>query len=188
MFDEEARKYLLAYFGFSTLDLEKPEEQEEENPLSVELANLGLTENSAPVEELKPAPVISVDDDTLEGPDDGEGFFDRLETPMASTETIVSSLTTDDLEESAKANTEAVTTDSGSEMTEDEGDNETDEAIRRALVAGDFKGAVDICLGTGRVADALVMAAVGGSALWEKTQQEYFRRTKRPYLKVPSLL
>lgn len=188
MFDEEARKQLLAHFGFSALDLEKSEEQEEENPLREELANLGLKESSAPVEEPKPAPVISVVDDALEGPDDGEDFFDRLETPQTPTEPSAPSLETDDVEESAKADTEAVTAEPVSEETKDEGDNETDESIQRALVAGDFKGAVDICLGAGRVADALVMAAVGGTALWEKTQQEYFRRTKRPYLKVPSFL
>lgn len=184
MFDEEARKQLLAHFGFSALDLEKPEEQEEENPLSEELINLGLTESNPPVEEPKSAPVISVDD-TLEGPDDGEDFFDRLETPQTPTEPSGPSLETEDVEDSAKADTEAVTTEPVSEEAKDEGHNETDEAIQRALVAGDFKGAVDICLGAGRVADALVMAAVGGTALWEKTQQEYFRRTKRPYLKVP---
>ncbi|KAG0569564.1 hypothetical protein M758_6G095900 [Ceratodon purpureus] len=186
MFDEEARKQLLAHFGFSTVDLEKPEEQQEEEPLSEDLASLGLKESSAPVEEPKPAPVISVADDILEGPDDGEDFFDRLETPQTPTEPSAPSVETDDVEESAKEDDEAVTTEPVTEETKDDGDNETDEAIQRALVAGDFKGAVDICLGAGRVADALVMAAVGGTSLWEETQQEYFRRTKRPYLKVVS--
>ena len=188
MFDEEARKQLLAHFGFSAVDLEKPEEQQEEEPLSEDLASLGLKESSAPVEEPKPAPVISVADDILEGPDDGEDFFDRLETPQTPTEPSAPSVETDDVEESAKEDDEAVTTEPVTEETKDDGDNETDEAIQRALVAGDFKGAVDICLGAGRVADALVMAAVGGTSLWEETQQEYFRRTKRPYLKVSSFL
>ena len=181
MFDDEARKQLLAHFGFSTLDPEKPEEQEEENPLSDELANIGLTDSSTPVEEAKPAPIISIDD-SLEGPDDGEDFFDRLEVPQTPTEP--SAPIPDDVEDSAEAESEPVPTEPVSEEAKDDGDNETDEAIQRALVAGDFKGAVGFCLDAGRVADALVMAAVGGTALWEKTQQEYFRRAKRPYLKV----
>lgn len=183
MFDEEAGKQLLAYFGFSALEQEKTEEQEEENPVIEELGNLGLTESS-PVEESKPAPVISVDEDILEGADDGEDFFDRLETPQTPTEPNTPAPGTVDMEDNAEAETEAVITEPVTEDAKDEGDNDTDEAIQRALVAGDYEGAVNICLGAGRVADALVMAAVSGTALWEKTQQEYFRRSKRPYLKV----
>lgn len=186
MFDEEARKQLLGHFGFSAPEQEKPLEQEE-NPVSEELANLGLTESS-PVEEPKPAPVISVDDDILDGADDGEDFFDRLETPQTPTEPNPSSLATNDMEDDAEAKTETVIPEPVSEDAKDEGDNETDEAIQRALVAGDYEGAVNICLGAGRVADALVMAAVSGTALWEKTQQEYFQRSKRPYLKVSLFL
>jgi len=186
MFDEEARKQLLAHFGFSALEREKPEEQAEENPITEELANLGLTESS-PVDEPKPAPVISVENDLLDGADDGEDFFDRLETPQTPTEPSPS-LGTNDMGDSTEAETEAVITEAVSENAKDEGDNETDEAIQRALVAGDYEGAVNICLEAGRVADALVMAAVSGTALWEKTQREYFRTSKRPYLKVSSFL
>ncbi|XP_024364075.1 protein transport protein SEC31 homolog B isoform X2 [Physcomitrium patens] len=191
MFDEEARKELLAHFGFSApVSLqENSEEQEGENPVSEVLANLELKE-TLPVEEPKVPPVVSLDDNILEGADDGEDFFDRLEIPPTPTEPNPPPMHINDTQDTPEAKSEDVGTelvnDEANEEANYEGDNEVDEAIQRALVAGDFKVAVDICLRSDRVADALVMAAVGGTALWENTQKEYFRRTNRPYLKVVS--
>jgi hypothetical protein len=39
-----------------------------------------------------------------------------------------------------------------------------------------------------RMADALVIASVGGSYLLEKAQKEYMRRAPRPYMKIVSAI
>jgi protein transport protein SEC31 len=192
MFDEEARRQLLSHFGFSAevVDNGNVDIPEEENVVTEELANLSVQETS-PVEEPKAIPVLDIpvlDDCILGGEDDGEDFFDKLETPQTPTEpkapVVETSAEEGDVE--VEAEVEAAESEPASLEAKDEGENEPEEAIQRALVAGDFKVAVDHCLAAGRLADALVMAAVGGTALWEKTQQEYFRRTHRPYLKVSS--
>lgn len=59
-----------------------------------------------------------------------------------------------------------------------------DASIQRALVVGDYPAAVAACLACGRLGDALVLASVGGTELWLKTQGEYMRRAPRPYLRV----
>ncbi|CAN8073139.1 unnamed protein product [Agarophyton chilense] len=52
-----------------------------------------------------------------------------------------------------------------------------DVLIKRAVIVGDFKTAVDACLHVGRPADALVIAHAGGPELWLQTQAEYLSRT-----------
>ncbi len=39
-----------------------------------------------------------------------------------------------------------------------------------------------------RMADALVIASVGGNYLFEKAQKEYMRRAPRPYMKIVSAI
>ncbi len=45
--------------------------------------------------------------------------------------------------------------------------------IRKSVVVGDLRKAVEACLFAGRVAEALVIAHAGGSALWYKAQSHY---------------
>jgi len=59
-----------------------------------------------------------------------------------------------------------------------------DESIQRALVVGDYKGAVLQCMAANRMADALVIAHVGGPALWEITRDQYLKKSPTSYLKV----
>lgn len=180
MFDEEARRQLLTHFGFSS--------QPSENGISdlPEDENLGNEElkGDSPTEEPKSAPVVSVNENILESTDDGEDFFDKLETPQTPTEPNGPSIEANYSRDDESAEPEAEVTEPVKVEAGDDGESQSEEAIQRALVAGDFQAAVDHCLAAGRMADALVMAAVGGTALWEKTQNEYIRRTKRPYLKV----
>ena len=63
-------------------------------------------------------------------------------------------------------------------------DPSIDKSIQHALVVGDYKGAVNQCLAANRMADALVIAHAGGSALWESTRNQYLRKSISPYLKV----
>eukprot|EP01114_Cavostelium_apophysatum_P005541 TRINITY_DN1672_c0_g2_i1.p1 TRINITY_DN1672_c0_g2~~TRINITY_DN1672_c0_g2_i1.p1 ORF type:complete len:1099 (+),score=314.97 TRINITY_DN1672_c0_g2_i1:121-3417(+) len=58
--------------------------------------------------------------------------------------------------------------------------------ITKALLVGDFPAAVDCCVRTGRMADALVLAAYGGPALYNKTQDIYFRQQPKPFVKIIS--
>eukprot|EP01116_Phalansterium_solitarium_P012749 TRINITY_DN2929_c0_g1_i8.p1 TRINITY_DN2929_c0_g1~~TRINITY_DN2929_c0_g1_i8.p1 ORF type:complete len:1128 (+),score=373.01 TRINITY_DN2929_c0_g1_i8:203-3586(+) len=60
--------------------------------------------------------------------------------------------------------------------------------VTRALMVGNFELAVDCCIETGRMADALVLAAYGGPDLWSKTQQAYFQAQSKPYMRVISAI
>lgn len=53
---------------------------------------------------------------------------------------------------------------------------ELDVLVRRSVIIGDFKTAVEACLQTGRTADALVIAHAGGPDLWFNTQAEYLSK------------
>ncbi|KAK3007132.1 hypothetical protein RJ639_016279 [Escallonia herrerae] len=83
---------------------------------------------------------------------------------------------------------------SGEELQEEIGGQEDiadlsfDDAVQRALVVGDYKGAVAQCISVNRMADALVIANVGGSSLWESTRDQYFKMSRSPYLKVVSAM
>lgn len=50
-----------------------------------------------------------------------------------------------------------------------------EEAIKNALLVGDFAAAVECCLRTGNMADALVLASCAGGDVWTKTQERYFQ-------------
>ncbi|CED83601.1 wd40 repeat-like protein [Phaffia rhodozyma] len=65
-------------------------------------------------------------------------------------------------------------------------ESEVDRLITRALVLGDFKSAVSLCLSSDRYADAILLAARGGEDLLHKTRETYFRRqtTSLPYLRL----
>nr|XP_026696652.1 protein transport protein Sec31A isoform X3 [Ciona intestinalis] len=53
-------------------------------------------------------------------------------------------------------------------------DGDIDSLISQALLIGDYEAAVDLCLHSNRMADAIVVAMAGGSKLLEKTQKRYF--------------
>src|SRR5690349_12384288 len=61
-----------------------------------------------------------------------------------------------------------------------------EDAIARALIVGNFEGAVDCCIKSDRMADALNLAAYGGPELWKKTQEAYFNQRAKPFLRVVS--
>jgi protein transport protein SEC31 len=65
-------------------------------------------------------------------------------------------------------------------------EDENDKEIIKFLVAGNFSGAVDICLKLDRLDDALVFAGCGGEQLLNKTYKEFFNRKKgtHPYIRV----
>ena len=50
-----------------------------------------------------------------------------------------------------------------------------DDAVQSALIVGDYKGAVALCISANKMVDALVIAHVGGASLWESTRDQYFK-------------
>eukprot|EP00904_Undaria_pinnatifida_P012810 jgi/Undpi1/865/HiC_scaffold_10.g04329.m1 len=58
--------------------------------------------------------------------------------------------------------------------------------IKRSLLVGNFEAAVQCCMSTGNMADAMLLASCGGADLWAKTQAQYFAREshRRPFLRV----
>ncbi|CAK9170533.1 unnamed protein product [Ilex paraguariensis] len=59
-----------------------------------------------------------------------------------------------------------------------------DDAVQRALVVGDYKGAVAQSVAANRMADALVIAHIGGGSLLERTCDQYLKMNRSSYLKV----
>lgn len=63
-------------------------------------------------------------------------------------------------------------------------------AVKEALLVGNFEAAVECCFRTGNLADALLLASCGGAELWTKTQERYFavETPKRPFLNIVSAI
>jgi len=59
-------------------------------------------------------------------------------------------------------------------------------AVKQSLLVGNFEAAVECCFRSGNMADALMLASVGGAELWAKTQAEFLAREtkKRPFLSI----
>lgn len=61
---------------------------------------------------------------------------------------------------------------------------EHEDEITRALLVGNYSAAADAALAAGRMADALLVANLGGADLFKRTMQRYMRRNPRPYMQV----
>jgi protein transport protein SEC31 len=64
---------------------------------------------------------------------------------------------------------------------------EREDEIQKALFVGQYDAAVDCCFKAGRLADALLIANIGGPDLFKKTMHRYMRRNPRPYMAVSLL-
>ncbi|GER45356.1 transport protein SEC31 [Striga asiatica] len=175
MFNEDgtARSKLLSHLGFSA-----PVEESDtlNNDASEHVNTLGLDESAAIREGTS-----GYQESDLFGTDNGEEFFNNLSTPKAGTSL-------------SKNKDEFVNEDSLKEThPETDGQEEIpdslfDDAVQRALVVGDYKGAVAQCILANRLADALVIAHVGGGSLWDNTRDHYLKTCSSPYLKVVSAM
>ncbi|KAL1559573.1 transducin family protein / WD-40 repeat family protein [Salvia divinorum] len=175
MFTEDGteRSKLLAHLGF-TLPVEETksinnEVTEKRNSLSTDESvtnKEGTSENK---------------ESSLYTADSGEDFFNNLPSPKVDTPL-------------SPCNDESVTGDSSmeyhQEMNGQEGsyDPSFDDAVQCALVVGDYKKAVALCISVNRLADALVISHVGGATLWEKTRDQYLKSSRSSYLKVVSAM
>jgi len=65
-------------------------------------------------------------------------------------------------------------------------ESETDRLVTKAILLGDFRSAVSLCLSSDRYADAILFAVRGGPELFQLVQKAYFERrtTTLPYLRL----
>ncbi|KAL1142199.1 hypothetical protein V6Z11_A11G081600 [Gossypium hirsutum] len=121
---------------------------------------------------------------TLFAADNGEDFFNNLPSPKA--DTPVSTSENSFAVESTVPGADLIPQES--DGLEESADASFDDAVQRALVVGDYKGAVEQCIAANKISDALVIAHVGGSSLWESTCDQYLKMSRSPYLKVVSAM
>ncbi|CAH9098983.1 unnamed protein product [Cuscuta epithymum] len=174
MFEEEgtAMTKLLSHLGFSM--------PEEERDITEQVSSLGLHDGVSSKEQ------SAVKDETLGQPfDNGEDFFNNLPSPKTDTpmSTSGNNFYTN---EASPGWEEAPQETNGLEESPDVA--AANDAILRALAVRDFKAAVAHCISSNRIADALVIAHVGGPSLWEKTRDQYLKTSRLPYLKVVSAM
>ncbi|XP_070545254.1 protein transport protein Sec31A-like isoform X2 [Ptychodera flava] len=67
-------------------------------------------------------------------------------------------------------------------------DEDADGLISQSLLSGNFEAAVEICLKSDRLADAIVLAIAGGTHLLAKTQRKYFEKMKTPTSRLISAI
>ncbi|XP_019412945.1 PREDICTED: protein transport protein SEC31 homolog B-like [Lupinus angustifolius] len=177
MFEDDgtARTKLLTHLGFNV-----PSETKDTNngDLSQESNALGLEDTSAENEGHVPA-----NETAILSYDNGEDFFNNLPSPKADTPSSTS-----------VGNFAVVDSANGSEKIQDDveieesSDPSFDDSVQRALVLGDYKGAVAQCISANKWADALVISHVGNSSLWESTRDQYLKMIRSPYLKIVSAM
>ncbi|RLN35479.1 hypothetical protein C2845_PM03G14960 [Panicum miliaceum] len=164
MFEEGdvARTKLLAHLGFEPPQAPTVDSTDELSQTLADTLNLdhGTTTDNADAQFLV---------------DNGDDFFNN---PQPSEPRLA--------EESISTNGEQIEQEMPGDVVPS--DPSIDKSIQHALVVGDYKGAVNQCLAANRMADALVIAHAGGSALWESTRNQYLRKSISPYLKVVSAM
>eukprot|EP00268_Persea_americana_P017122 TRINITY_DN181_c0_g1_i3.p1 TRINITY_DN181_c0_g1~~TRINITY_DN181_c0_g1_i3.p1 ORF type:complete len:623 (-),score=144.19 TRINITY_DN181_c0_g1_i3:606-2474(-) len=116
--------------------------------------------------------------------DNGEEFFNNLQTPKAeksfSAFGDVSAIESGNMPNGEQAQEfEGLGEISGSSVDAD---------IQCAIIVGDYERAVLHCISANRMADALVIAHVGGKTLWESTRDQYLKKSHLSYLKVVSAI
>ncbi|KAK4488602.1 hypothetical protein RD792_004368 [Penstemon davidsonii] len=168
--DGTARSNLLSHLGFK-----QPTEESDmtQNDVSDQVNALSLDDSTTNQEEFS-----GNKESVLFATDNGEDFFNNLPSPKADTP-LSTSKDEFAIEDSIKESQQI-------EIDEHEqsSDSSIDDAVQHALVVGDYKGAVAQCISENRLADALVIANVGGVSLWERTRDHHLKTGRSPYLKV----
>lgn len=171
--DGDARTKLLSHLGFS---LPVEEKETMQNDISEQVNALALDEN------LSGREAAANGENLMHAMDNGEDFFNNLPSPKADTP-VSTSVNSFDVGESVDVKESQPEMD----VQEESADTSFDETVQRALVVGDYKGAVAQCISANRLADALVIAHVGGASLWEQTRDKYLKTSHSSYLKVRSI-
>ncbi|XP_010512768.1 PREDICTED: protein transport protein SEC31 homolog B isoform X3 [Camelina sativa] len=179
MFEEEeiSRTKLISHLGF-TLPIE--EKDQAVNGLSSDLNGIRLEDTVAHAlepEDSNEAAAFAMDN--------GEDFFNNF---PAKPDTPVSTSAKEFMPPDTDFSVKGEETQEVQEEEEESSDPVFDNAIQRALVVGDYKEAVDQCISANKMADALVIAHVGGTELWESTREKYLKTSSAPYMKVVSAM
>ncbi|KVH97345.1 Steroid receptor RNA activator-protein/coat protein complex II, Sec31 [Cynara cardunculus var. scolymus] len=166
MFEDDgtARTKLLNHLGFSL----PAEVNENVQDLSQDVSSLSFEEHEAAKEGF-----VGGNQASNSPTDNGEDFFNNLPSPVSTP-----GKNTEEFAPSVDEPTKESDLQGG--VTEPS----FDDAVQRALVVGDYKGAVAQCIAADKMADALVIAQVGGASLWESTRDQYLKKNSSPYLKV----
>mmetsp|Transcript_32134 Transcript_32134/g.91150 ORF Transcript_32134/g.91150 Transcript_32134/m.91150 type:complete len:1157 (-) Transcript_32134:57-3527(-) len=165
LFEDDARRQLLTHLGFESKLAEVAAVTSAVEEMSVAADGEGAVPAPPPA---KPAGDAAGFFDELpdQGPGDGGDFFENLPAtlPGASPKKAAAG---DDMPPNSPGPMEP-------------GEME----VLSALYTGNYETAVAACLQHGRMADALVLASIGGAELWKSTQKEYMARTPKPYMTV----
>ncbi|KAK7312111.1 hypothetical protein VNO77_35711 [Canavalia gladiata] len=177
MFEDDgtARTKLLTHLGFNV-----PSEAKDtvNDDLSQEVNALGLEDTT-----VDKAGHVATNETTNFSTDNGEDFFNNLPSPKADTPLSTSAgnfVVADNANGSEKIQDDV--------EVEESSDPSFDDSVQRALVVGDYKGAVTQCISANKWADALVIAHVGSASLWENTRDQYLKMIRSPYLKIVSAM
>lgn len=172
MFEEEGttRTKLISHLGFSLPSVEKDHAVD---ALSSDLNGIGL-------EDTAPEPV-KINEAAAFAMDNGEDFFDNF---PSKPDTPVSTSSKDFMPPDTDSSAKVEETQEIPEEEEEGSDKVFDDAIQSALVVGNYNEAVDQCISANKMADALVIAHVGGTSLWESTREKYLKTSGAPYMKV----
>ncbi|CAN1132534.1 Protein transport protein SEC31 homolog B [Linum perenne] len=174
MFEEDgtARSKMLNHLGFSLPVEEKPAVVDD---LSGEINALQLADVTT-----EKVGYENERESVMFAGDDGEDFFNNLPSPKVDTPVSVSA-------EATSPHTDEETRQEPEGM-EESADTSFYDAIQRSLVVGDYKGAVAQCMSANKKDDALLIAHLGGPALWEKTRDQCLKMNRSPYMKIVSAM
>jgi protein transport protein SEC31 len=193
LFDEDTRRRLTSFVGFSREDIAA-------EVLSLKLADLKLDDplnkptNSSPKKDKKNTPKSpkrepeATKEEAVPAADGGDSCnaVDSLFGESAGADDFLGGVAAPPPAPPAPAAPAAPAPASAPLVGEAVGPNAVlDAAIKRAVICGEFEGAVDCCFRFGRLADALLLAATGGRELFQRTQERYLAlNASQPFVKV----
>ncbi|ORZ03860.1 hypothetical protein BCR43DRAFT_451486 [Syncephalastrum racemosum] len=148
LFAEDAREQLMRYLGYKKEDV-----------LAAARAITGVPAEEEEKKEVEEEPKADVVEPPVEG---GEAKEEDTTETSATPEAAAAALSALNLQEPLD-----LFPSTGSD---------TDTLITRAIIVGDFDTAVQLCLTSDRLSDALLLAFCGGNELFAKTQKTYFER------------
>lgn len=170
LFEDDARRQLLAKLGFSEALLA----QGSGASLAAVAETLASAADKLSMADGITKPSIQVPGEDLTAQDD-PNFFDNLPEQRPPPPPVPVAPGT---EEADKEEPIAIP----------DVNNEHEEEIQRALFVGNYEAAVEGCLRAARMADALLIANIGGADLYKRTMQRYMQRNPKPYMQVVSAM
>ena len=167
-FESDGRRFLLEKLGFSdVLQTSVPTE---------EISDLSLQAKSPQADGL--GTHADADADAFFDNADAGAFFDNLGSqPPRDAASPIAAGKVQRPPVSQQASLNAPREQDGTPGKDEEG-------IQRALLVGNYPGAVDACLKVGRFADALVIASLTGGDVWNKACKAFMKAEPRPYMKL----